>query len=672
MGIILAAGASNSLKAQNPARQLQNVGNRFKQGGGGGAGGDSLQHRTGLEDSITIRFRFIDSSRFQLFDSSVKDFTQRFPVPWYYVTLGNFGTASENRLFSPEMKSGWDHGFHALDIYNFTLAETKFYNTTRPFTDLNYMVGSVAEQMIQILHTQNVKPNWNVAIQYRLIFSPGTFQNQNTAHSNYRVTSWYQSKNKRYQNFFVILGNKLTSGENGGIKDDANYLDSSTFTTSRFNIPTQLGPFQQQSRNFFGTSITTGTKYTNATYLMRQQYDFGQKDSIVVNDTTVVPLFYPRVRFEHTISYNTYKYRFDDKHANAVDTNYYSRNYDIDFPHRPDTFFRRDFWKELLNDFSIYQFPDAKNSQQFIKVGASFQVLKADFDTGLVKNSYTNLWLHGEYRNKTRDKKWDIEAFGSFYLSGLNAGDYNAHISLKRLITERIGYLQVGFENTNRKPSFVFDTTSSFYLDQPVDLNKENSTHIFGALEQPRQRLLITGDYYLISNYTYLRDYYKVAQASALFNVLRINVEKDFKLGHKGWHWRTWIVFQQKVGDAELNLPLISTRNQIAYDGNLGFKNLLISLGFEVRYFTPYKANNYSPLQGQFFYQDEKKISMRSPEISTYVHFRIKRFTNYLRIENLNAFSFKTGRFTGNNVLLPNYPSPGFQIKVGVFWTFVN
>ena len=52
------------------------------------------------------------------------------------------------------------------------------------------------------------------------------------------------------------------------------------------------------------------------TYLMRQQYDLGQKDSIVVNDTTVVPLFYPRVRFEHTISYNTYKYRLEVKYAN--------------------------------------------------------------------------------------------------------------------------------------------------------------------------------------------------------------------------------------------------------------------------------------------------------------------------------------------------------------------
>lgn len=661
----------SGLHAQNPGSRLQNAAGRLRGGsiGGQGGQGDSLKHRTGLEDSITIRFRYIDSSRMQSFDSTVKDFTKRFPIPWHHVSLGNFGNATENRLFSPTMNAGWDHGFHGLDVYNFTLAETRFYNTTRPYSEINYLIGSQAEQMIGLLHTQNIKPNWNAAFQYRLINSPGTFQNQNTNHSNYRLTSWYQTKNKRYQNFFVLLGNKLMTGESGGIKDNGNYLDSSAFSDSRFKIPTKLGPSQLGSRNFFSTNIATGSFYTNATYLFRQQYDLGQRDSIVVNDTTVIPLFYPRVRFEHTINYSTYKYRFKD---NVGDSAYYFNNYGVTLGGPIDTFFRRDFWKQLLNDFSIYQFPDAKNSQQFIKVGASFEVLKGDFDTGLVKKSYTNLWLHGEYRNKTRDRKWDIEAFGSFYLSGYNAGDYNGHISLKRLISQKIGYLQVGFENVNRTPSFIFDSVSSFYLDNNVSLKKENSTHIFAALERPSKGLRIAGSYFLLSNYTYLKDFYKVSQVSSIFNVLRISLEKDFKLGKKGWHWRTWIVFQQKAGNADVNLPLISTRNQLAYDGSFGFRNLLISTGLEMRYFTPYKANNYSPLTGQFFYQDKEKISMRAPELSAYVHFRIKAFTTYARIENLNSFSFQNGGFTGNNVLLPDYPSPGMQMRIGIFWNFVN
>jgi hypothetical protein len=232
--------------------------------------------------------------------------------------------------------------------------------------------------------------------------------------------------------------------------------------------------------------------------------------------------------------------------------------------------------------------------------------------------------------------------------------------------------LKIGFENVNRKPSFVFDSTSSFYFSDPISLNKENSTHIFAVIDRPRQGLKLSGSYFLLSNYTYLKDYYKVSQATALFNILRITLEKDFRLSRKGLHWRTWIVFQQKAGNADLNLPLLFTRNQLAYDGNFGFKNLLISTGLELRYFTPYKANNYSALQGQFFFQDNKRIAMRLPELSAYVHFRIKAFTSYIRVENLNTFRLQDGGFTGNNVIAPNYPTPGMQIRVGIFWSFVN
>jgi Putative porin len=658
---------------QNPGmRQFQNAAGKFGRAGGAGGqakGGDSLQHRTGLEDSITLKFRFLDTSRFSQLDSSVLDFTGRYPLSWNFVTLGNFGNAAENRIFSPRYASGWDHGFHSYDAYNFTLAATRFYNTTRPYSEIGYMLGSLQEQYINLLHTQNVKPNWNMSIQYRLINAPGAFQNQNTNHNSYRFTSWFQSKNKRYQNFFVILGNKLMSGENGGIKNDLNYLDSSVYRDNRYIIPTQIGGNNLQSRNFFTTNIVTGTFNTNATYLMRQQFDLGQKDSIVVNDTTVIPLFYPRLRMEHTISYNTYNYRFRDTRADSL---YYANNYQITIPTTEGVYYQQDYWKVLLNDFSIYTFPDAKNSQQFLKAGISFQMLKGEFDTGTVKKSYTNLWLHGEYRNKTRNKKWDIEAYGAFYLNGYNSGDYDIHGMLKRLISPKFGYVELGFENVNRTPSFTFDPTSSFYLDNSRSLNKENNIHFYAALDKSAQKLHVSAHYQLLSNYTYLTGFYKVAQASSLFTVFQVMADKDFKVGKKGWHWRTWIVLQQRTGSADLNLPLISTRNQFAYDGNLGFKNLFLTTGVELRYFTPYKVNQYSPLQGQFFFQENQVVHMKAPELTAYANFRIRGFSTYVRLENLNALNVSTFKFTNNNLNFKNYPSPGMQIRVGVFWSFVN
>jgi hypothetical protein len=242
------------------------------------------------------------------------------------------------------------------------------------------------------------------------------------------------------------------------------------------------------------------------------------------------------------------------------------------------------------------------------------------------------------------------------------------------LISRNIGYLELGFANVNRTPSFVFDSTSSFYLDSNNlynKFNKENTTEIFGSLDLPKIKTKIYGRYLLISNYSYFKDFYHPAQEGTLFNMLQITAQKEFKLGRR-WNWRTWVVIQQVTGNPPVNVPFFLTRNQIGYDGNLGFKNLLASFGLEMRYFTPYKADGYSPVIGQFFNQENQTIKMKAPDIAAYLHFRIKTFTAYLHFENLNTLDLSTGQFTNNNLVSPNYPYPGLQMRIGVYWSFVN
>ena len=106
-------------------------------------------------------------------------------------------------------------------------------------------------------------------------------------------------------------------------------------------------------------------------------------------------------------------------------------------------------------------------------------------------------------------------------------------------------------------------------------------------------------------------------------------------------------------------------------DGKL-FKNLDLSTGFEVRYFTPYRANHYSPVIGQFVPQDS--ITQKNlPDIHAFLHFRIKSFTGFVRAENLNTFSARNGfAFVNNNFAAPGIPTPALMIRFGIRWWFVN
>jgi putative beta-barrel porin len=638
----------------------------------GRGGNDSLHHRNEKEDSVTIYYRYLDSARHYKLDSSVNDFTTRFPIPATNIYLGNLGTASKSILFSPLLKPGWDPGFHVFDIYKWNPESIRFFNTTRPYTELNYLIGSRTEQVVEAMHTQNIKPNWNASFRYRFINSPGFFQNQHTNHNNILFSSWYEGKAKRYNNYFFVLANHLQSAENGGIKDDHDYLSDTKTYKDRFNIPTILGNDQEYSNDFFSTNITIGNRYREFTILMRQQYDLGKKDSLVT-DSTVIPLFYPRVRFEHTISYNENKYQFIDYAVtNSEDSEYYRKNYGLQI-NPGDSVNVRDRWKNLVNDFSIYQFPDAKNLQQFVRLGAAVQLLKGEFDS--TNTSAYNVIFHGEYRNKTRNQKWDAELYGNFYSAGFNSGDYNAHISLRRFVGKKNqGYAEIGFENVNRSPSFLYDTRSSFYIDKTVTtgFKKENSSHIFATIYQPALKLRLSGDYYLISNYTFFSAFSVREQYEPLFNFLRISAQKIFAIG-KHWNWYADVYLQQKTGGVPLNVPLIFTRNRIAFEGHF-FRNLDLSTGFEVKYHTPYKADNYSPLLGQFFYQDSVTISNR-PDISAFVNFRIRSFKAFIRAENLNTMQITQEGgfgFTKNNLAAPGYPYPGLQIRLGVWWNFVN
>ena len=650
---------------------------RGMRGAMGGQGTDSLGKRNKFEDSLTISFRYLDTTRQFKLDSSINDFTRRYPIPSDHYFLGNTGNPTESFLFSPVMRSGWDPGFHSLDVYKFTVDKARFFTATRPYSEINYMLGTRSEQYIELMHTQNRTPNWNVGFQYRFINAPGIYKSQKTSHNNYLLTNWVSSTNKRYNNYVVIVANKLQSGTNGGIRDTltsggfVNYIDHPNYT-DRFSIPTKLGGDAQVSNNFFNTDVSLGNKYNDLHAVMRQQFDFGQKDSLVT-DSTVIPLFFPRLRMEHTIKYSKYRFFYDDSQP---ERRYYERYYNINPADIPGAFRVEDSWKELLNDFSIYTFPDAKNLQQYIKVGAALQNLSGQLKDTLTEHKFTNIFGHGEYRNRTRNQRWDLLAYGKLYFIGLNAGDYEARASIQSLLGQKIGSLKLGFENVNRSPNYMYNANSSFYLPaEASDFKKENSTHLYADIYQPLLKLNLSGHYYLVNNFLYLTDFYRYQQHNTLFNLVQVSAKKVFETGRKKqWKWRSDLSLQKIIGNAPVNVPLIYTRNRFAYEGNLGYPKLDIAFGFDTRYRTNYKGNNYSPLLGQFFYQNDSIVKYKLPDIAAFVHFRINSFKAFVRAENLNTFR-KLGPnwgFTNNNFAAPGYPYPGLLIRLGIFWGFVN
>ena len=633
--------------------------------GGGAARKDSLEKRDFFADSITIFYRFFDSTRNRILDSSINDFNTRFPLAFTYHHLGNYGTAAQSQIFRPLMKPGFDAGFHAFDPYKFTIESTPFYQTTRPYTELGYLLGSKAEQLIDLRHTQNRKSNFNFGFEYRFSASPGMLKNQNATHNNLRFTSHYQTLNRRYEFFLIYLTNKAAVSENGGLVNKLQ-IDSLALNDP-YELETRLGRAGAAFRNPFNTGITTGNIYKESNFLYSHHYDFGQKDSIVT-DSVTIHIFYPRFRVEHTLRTGSQSFRFFDQ---AVDSIRYQRYFNYTAKSGSGQLIQfADSWSDFQNEISLISFPDKNNQSQFFKTGITLQNIKGTFDTISSTRLY-NIITGAEYRNRTRNQVWDLEASGQLYINGFNAGDYSAYASLKRLLGKKIGSLLIGFQNVNRSPSFILNKQSSFPVINQGTYKKENIIRLFATYSNIPLHLSLSGEYSAVSNYMYFDSFFSARQESGLFNVLHVSAEKMFKLS-KHWNWYTEIHLQQATGNPPVSLPLLLTRNRIAFEGNF-YTNLFLSTGLELRYNSGYTMDNYSPVLGQYFYQNKQTVHNR-PDINAFMHFRIKSFKGFVRLENLNTFAVtdKGAGFTRHSFIGNDYLAPGLWTRVGVWWNFVN
>jgi hypothetical protein len=176
-----------------------------------------------------------------------------------------------------------------------------------------------------------------------------------------------------------------------------------------------------------------------------------------------------------------------------------------------------------------------------------------------------------------------------------------------------------------------------------------------------------------IANYTYFKNFYQTDQYSSLINITQVQASKKtrFKWFRNKLYLYSDFIVQQTAANSPVRVPLFYTRQRLAFEG-LFYKNLNLSTGLDINYNTPYKANNYSPVMGQFTPQDTTTIS-NLPTASFFFNFRIKSFTGLVKLENLNTINFGNGvTFTNNSFAAPHYPTPGLIIRFGVKWNFVN
>ena len=630
-------------------------------GGGGGGATDSLQKRDKAEDSIAIYYRLYNSLAIRNMDTSVNDFFSKFILPYSNYNLGNLGNASKSYLFNPLQRGGWDAGFRSYEVYNYTLEQTPFYQTTKPYTELGYLLGGKGEQLIELLHTQNKTKQFNYSFAYRFSNAPGNLKNQHANLNNMRITANYQSKRKRYASYWVMLLNKSASSENGGLVN-SNLIDSLSLNNP-YELETRLGISGVSFRNPFNTSIATGTTYKEQNFVWKQTYDIGQKDS-VVKDTVTTYLFYPRLRFQNEIKYQSNQFAFADANPLALNYEQYF-NYKLPVG---DAMLFQDQWRRFTNEFSLVSFPEKTNPNQFLQVGLGYQQL--NFKDTLLSWSNHDVYGLGVYKNKTKNLRWDIQASGKLFLNGYHAGDYEALFSLTSVFNKKGDQVALWLQNSNRTPSFNRLGITAFPISRLSTIDKENIIELGAMWDQKSRGLTASFQYKLIQNFQYFGSGYQPLVYDKALSYMKGTVSNQVKLSTH-WNWYNELSLQLVDPSAPLHLPVIFTRQRLAFEGNF-FKNLFLSTGLELIYHSAFQPDAYLPLTGQFYLQDQFTTNNR-PIANAFLNFRIKRFKGFIRMEQLNTLLATSNQLgTRYQFTAPNYLGTGTWLRVGIWWNFIN
>ncbi|MCJ8211439.1 putative porin [Mucilaginibacter sp. RS28] len=641
---------------------------------------DSLRRKEERQrDTVIFTSKFIKVTNERL----LSDSTQVFPLdttavnfenynPLYQprsprISLGNTGLPQRPLLFEPQKSVGFDLGLHTLDLYLLNPSDIQYYRARVPYTNLYYIGGGRTEQIFKLVHTQNVKPNWNVGANFNVIGSNGIYLRQAVSHINAALFNWYESKNKRYNLLANAIFNTLKSPQNGGLVNDEVFDNRD---------PTKSPPL---SANGYPVKLTTAADIWSSTGLyVKQFYYIGRIDSLRKGSDTSKVL--PTNRISHTFHYNTQQFKFLQ---NEKDTYKVFPDYFYSATGSRDSLVLR----HLQNEFT-YSFYLRGKSVNFVKnelkvdlglvhdfYSYSQNVLDSvttQFGSKITQrvnkaaSSFQNITLKARLGYRFSDRV-GLDANLQQVAQGYNFGDFLYDAKLNLAGNAKTGRIVLeAYSQSNKAPFAYTNWISNHYIFNTYSFNKQKTTSLSFNYINNKLQFDLKAEYFLLNDYLYFTSTNggidaHPAQAGSPISLFKISAGKNLSFGH--WHFDNFVVYQKTDNASILRTPDVYTYSNLYYNHRF-FTILDLTLGSTVRYNTKYLAPSYATGLGQFY--NGANVTFNSMPVATaYLKAALYRTNILVQYNYANQGLFSDGYYTVNR-----YPMPSRLLVFGVSWTF--
>ena len=534
--------------------------------------------------------------------------------------------------------------------FNFLQAQDiKYYSVATPLTELYFKTVMEQGQSLDAFLTLNTSKNFNFSLAYKGLNSLGKYVNQLSSAGNFRFTANYHTTNLRYRFKTHFTAQDLSNGENGGIverndfeSDDSKFKDRARLAVYNEDAKSLLDGNRYFYDHEFRINNTAGNNNIFVNHQINFEnkfYEFTQK---TVNSTILNP-----------DGLNTEISRYGDSYvtANIHDKTRYNRMYNKigatyenqllgKFQFFVENFNYNYYYKTLIVFADGSKIPSTK-SDRINTIGGSYTYQKGKWNGNA---TFSNSISTQPMRNL------DVDA--TFQMDSINA----------------IGFK---FQNISKVPDHIYDLFQSNY--KAYNWSNAFKNEKINNIEAVATTKWLNAT----AQISTLEDKLYFANTSTVDNTITLSPQQyggtikyfSLKLNKEFKFWKfaldNTVLYQQVEQNVPiLNVPKFTTRNTFYYSDYLFKRALFLQTGFTFNYFTKFYANDYNPIVGDFFVQNERQIGA-FPMVDFFINAKVRQTRIYLKAEHFNS-GFTPNKFYS----APSYPYRDFIIRFGIVWNF--
>ncbi len=566
--------------------------------------------------------------------------------PFYQNSISNTFTGNNGGAYISNdfFKRNYNSDFYftrSFDAYWLTPDKIRYYNTTTPFSLLDYSQSESRvkknETRFNVFLSQNINKKFNYQFIYNQTKSQGQYLNQENKYHNLALATSYMSNS--FVSHTNIIFNRLLGQENGGI-DHAIAFNDATKTEKFTTQITDNAYNKMQNNNIFTVN----------------EYRVGKT---IPADTTkhIKEKFIPRVGFIYHVEFSNNKRRF----TKTDPTTFFKNRFDNDTLTKDSTKYSR-----VTNIFQIkfYEAPDRKYTfGKKAYIGNDQLWYNFSKATGYYPTKQSNTFIGGGiFRND--GKFWQWEADGRIYLTGYRAGQTEIRGMLNKPV--KIGIDTTSFRIEGWLKTIVPDYYEKYFYSNHFQwknsFDNVNEITIKSSINSQELKTTLGMNYSLIGNFIYNDENALPAQANELL-ILSAYLNKDFERDH--WIIRAQALVQKASNKNLIHLPTFAGFISLNYRTIIS-KVMHFQIGADTRYNTAFYADAYEPATARFYLQNSTKIG-DYPYIDLHVNLKLKRTRFFFTL--MNAAS----GIAGNNYFMaPDYPYMRRTYRIGLAWSFYD